>query len=73
MDYSTQEISKQLISEIIEAVQGVEYGSIEIYVQNKIVTQISVRNIKKTKANVNIKSNGNSEKKKIRVLTIEKQ
>ncbi|OGG23645.1 hypothetical protein A3A79_00355 [Candidatus Gottesmanbacteria bacterium RIFCSPLOWO2_01_FULL_43_11b] len=46
---STQKITPQLLSEIEAALHLVRnYGSIEIYVQNSIVTQITVRNIKKT-------------------------
>jgi len=49
VDYSTQNISESLIVEIKSALQSVKtYGSIEIYIQNGVVTQITVRNIKKT-------------------------
>lgn len=49
VDYSTQNISEKLTTEIKSALQSVKnYGSIEIYVQNGVVTQITVRNIKKT-------------------------
>ena len=42
-------ISDNLIEEIKTALKSVpSYGSIEIYVQNGTVTQITVRNIKKT-------------------------
>ena len=48
-DYSTQKISEVLVTEIKGALQSVKnYGSIEIYIQNGVVTQITVRNIKKT-------------------------
>ncbi len=48
-EYSTQKISERLVVEIKNALQSVSsYGSIEIYIQNGIVTQITVRNIKKT-------------------------
>lgn len=48
-DYRTEEISPELLAEIKVALKSVKsYGSIEIYVQKGIVTQISVRNIKKT-------------------------
>jgi len=48
-DYSTKKISHTLIGEIKNALQSVSsYGSIEVYVQNGIVTQITIRNIKKT-------------------------
>ena len=37
------------MSEVKSALQSVKtYGSVEIYIQNGIVTQITVRNIKKT-------------------------
>lgn len=47
--YSTRKISKTLIMEVKEALGNVRtYGSVEIYVQDGIVTQITVRNIRKT-------------------------
>lgn len=50
--YSTVSVSKDLVEEIIQALQSVsDYGSLEIYVQNNMVTQITVRNIRKTKSN----------------------
>lgn len=43
-------VSKDLVEEIMRALKSVKgYGSIEIYVQNHSVTQITVRNIKKTR------------------------
>lgn len=51
-EYSTAKISKTLVLEIKKSLKGVRsYGSVEIYVQNGVVTQITVRNIKKTKGN----------------------
>jgi hypothetical protein len=48
--FSTSQLSPQLIAELEGALKKVdEYGSIEIYVQKRIVTQITVRNIKKTR------------------------
>ena len=45
-NYSTQKISENLVDEIKTALQSVKsYGSIEIYIQNGIVTQITIRNI----------------------------
>ncbi len=38
----------QLIKEIQDALEDIDYGSVEVYVQNKKITQITVRNIKKT-------------------------
>ena len=49
--YSTKKISKELLAEISHALKTVsDYGSVEIYVQNSIVTQVTVRNIRKTNA-----------------------
>jgi hypothetical protein len=47
--YSTHTISQTLLDEITNALKHVSpYGSVEIYVQDSTVTQITVRNIKKT-------------------------
>ena len=55
-EFSTAKISETLIYEIKDAIKSVKsYGSIEIYVQDGVVTQITIRNIKKT--------NGNSRKR----------
>lgn len=37
-----------LLDEIEDALENITFGSVEIYVQDKKVTQITVRNIKKT-------------------------
>lgn len=56
-DYSTKKISGLLVSEIKKAIKSVNnYGSVEIYIQNSTVTQITVRNIKKTKGTYSTKS-----------------
>lgn len=48
-EYSTKRISQTLVDEIKRSLKNVEaYGSVEIYVQNGVVTQITVRNIQKT-------------------------
>ena len=40
---------KQILTEIISSLAAIEsHGSVEIFVQNRKVTQITVRNIKKT-------------------------
>ncbi len=44
--------SKQLLQEIIKALQSIQFGSVEIIVQDKTVTQITVRNITKTSVNI---------------------
>jgi len=46
--YSTTNISGQLIQEISEALTGLDYGSLEIYVTGNEVVQITKRQIKKT-------------------------
>ena len=46
-DYSTQQISPALISQIVEAIKNKSYGSVEIYVENFTVTQITERTINK--------------------------
>ncbi len=48
--YSTQNVSPYLLEELkrqLESISG--YGSLEIYVQDGQVTQISTRHIRKTK------------------------
>ena len=53
VDYSTQHVSQALVDEVVHALKTVNtYGSIEIYVQNSVVTQITVRNIKKTRVSI---------------------
>lgn len=48
MSYSTKKITTSLIDELKNALHKVDYGSIEIFVQDNTVTQITIRNIKKT-------------------------
>lgn len=48
-NYSTKRVSEKLIKEIISALKSIDaYGSIELYVQDNQVTQITTRTIKKT-------------------------
>ncbi|HVZ59127.1 MAG TPA: DUF2292 domain-containing protein [Patescibacteria group bacterium] len=48
-DYSTKQISQELLEEITDALKHIRgWGSVEIYVQNFKVVQITERNIKKT-------------------------
>ncbi|MBI4067643.1 DUF2292 domain-containing protein [Candidatus Gottesmanbacteria bacterium] len=50
---SNIKLSQSLIDELTHALHMIKgYGSIEIYVQDSTVTQITVRNIKKTKVNI---------------------
>ncbi|OGH23477.1 MAG: hypothetical protein A2629_00320 [Candidatus Levybacteria bacterium RIFCSPHIGHO2_01_FULL_41_15] len=39
----------QLVDEINSALKDLMWGSVEIYVQDNVVTQITVKNIKKTR------------------------
>lgn len=49
MDYSTKKISEELILEVVEALKNIRgWGSVEIFVQDYKVVQITERNIKKT-------------------------
>ena len=45
--FSTQKISPQLISQVIDALKNKAYGSVEIYIQNYTITQITERTITK--------------------------
>lgn len=48
-DYSTKELNQELLAEIAEALQNIRgWGSVEIFVQDYRVVQITERNIKKT-------------------------
>jgi len=50
---SNQKVSTGVMDEIAMALKSVRsYGSIEIYIQKGIVTQITVRNIKKTNSKI---------------------
>ena len=48
-DYSVKKVSPTLVFEVKKALRSItSHGSVEIYVQSGVVTQITVRNIKKT-------------------------
>ena len=47
-NYATKNASPLLVEEVVRSIQSVNYGSVEIYIQDGKVTQISVRQIKKT-------------------------
>ena len=53
--FSTKSISSELLSAIAEAIQGKSYGSVEIYIQDSQVTQITERVIKKLGVNSDTK------------------
>ena len=54
--FSKKASSIQLIDEIQSALEDIMYGSVEVYVQKGKVTQITVRNIKKTDLQVSSKA-----------------
>jgi len=50
---SRQKISHSVVEEITSALKSVRhFGSVEIYIQKGVVTQITVRNIKKTNSKI---------------------
>lgn len=52
-----KDIPPHILSEIKNALESIRYGSIEIFVQNKIITQITVRNIHKTSVEIDSQNN----------------
>ena len=46
-EFSTQKISPQLVSKIVDVLKNKAYGSVEIYIENYNVVQISERTITK--------------------------
>lgn len=48
-EYSTKRVSQTLVDNIKEALKSIDsYGSVELFVQDNTVTQITTRNIHKT-------------------------
>lgn len=45
--YSTKEVSDTLLEEIKKALMNIKWGSLEIFVQDSFIVQITERNIKK--------------------------
>jgi hypothetical protein len=53
VDHSTKKITQDLVDEIKDAMKNVQgWGSVEIFIQDFKVTQITGRNIKKTSHNI---------------------
>lgn len=48
MDYSTKKITPTTLKDIQDALANLEYGSVEIYVSDGLITQITKRVITKT-------------------------
>ena len=67
-DFSTQKITPKLLSQIIDALKNKAYGSVEIYIQNYTVTQITERtitkvaSIKSARKIASVKNNGQDHK-----------
>jgi len=52
-NYSTKNVSEHLIEELVQSIQNIRgWGSIEIFIQDFNVTQITEKNIKKSNGNV---------------------
>ena len=48
MDYSTKQVSSELVDEVVDALKNIRgWGSVEIFIQDFKVTQITEKNIKK--------------------------
>lgn len=59
MDLTTRKVSAKLISEITEALNNIKgWGSVEIFIQNYKVVQITERSIKKTKHEIEERNEG---------------
>lgn len=54
-DYSTVNITPQLVSQIVDVLKNKAWGSVEIYVENYSVTQITERTITKVKKSFSAK------------------
>ena len=52
MDKTDNRLPDSLIDELTRALSNMSFGSIELFVQDKVVTQITIRNIKKTSVNI---------------------
>ncbi len=52
MKNNQKQIPNHILSEIKLALENVKFGSIEIFVQNNVITQITVRNIHKTSVEI---------------------
>lgn len=65
--------TQQLLSEINEALDDIRWGSIEVFVQDDEVTQITVKKIKKTATIIRGNKLSENGKRVGRVLTNKKQ
>ncbi|HLD02059.1 MAG TPA: DUF2292 domain-containing protein [Patescibacteria group bacterium] len=51
-NYSTKQINENLLKEVVDALKNIRgWGSVEIFVQDFKVVQITERNIRKTMSN----------------------
>lgn len=59
-DYTVKKVSKTLVDDIKQSLREVDgWGSVEIFIQDHEVNQITVRKIRKTKPNGPSNNNGN--------------
>ncbi len=50
--YSTKNISKELLDDLMQSLAKIDgWGSVEVFIQNHTVTQITEKNIKKPNGN----------------------
>lgn len=67
-DNNRKPLSDSLMTEIVTAVSAIgSYGSVEIYIQDGMVTQITSRTIKKTKVHVSGKNSVSIAQSKVSV------
>lgn len=52
MNTQSLTLPESLTEELAKALSSISYGSIELIVQDNVVTQITIRNIKKTSVNM---------------------
>lgn len=62
---------QELLHKIENALDAVDFGSIEIYVTDKKVTQITVRNIEKTSIDITEHEDQVQEQKEPKLFTIQ--
>lgn len=69
----TKNPPSELLNEINSALKDLMWGSVEIYVQDNVVTQITVKNIKKTSVSTKESAVLEDTKSKSQVLTNKKE
>ena len=67
MDTQSLTLPESLTEELTKALSSISYGSIELIVQDSVVTQITIRNIKKTSVNM-VPAKPQKEKNRSRIM-----